>query len=86
MSTPALPPLPDDPIALRAGVAALLDVDPATLSDDTDLVEAGLDSIRVMALAERWSADGVQIGFMDLAEEPTLAAWWSVVADARAAS
>lgn len=84
-STP-LPSAPTDPDALRVALAALLGVAPETLADDTDLVDAGLDSIRVMALAERWAAEGVEVDFMDLAEAPTIGDWVVLVRDARAAA
>lgn len=84
-STP-LPSVPTDADALRVALAAMLDVAPETLADDTDLVDAGLDSIRVMALAERWAAEGVEVGFMDLAEDPTIGAWIALVRDARPAA
>ena len=82
-STP-LPSAPTDPDALRVALAAMLGVAPGALTDDTDLVDAGLDSIRVMALSERWTAEGVEVGFMDLVEAPTIADWIALVADARA--
>ncbi|MEV0650148.1 isochorismatase family protein [Phytomonospora sp. NPDC050363] len=54
---------------LRAEVAALLD---EPVEDDENLVDAGLDSIRVMTLVEGWKARGFQVGFADLAEDPTV--------------
>lgn len=84
-STP-LPSAPTDPDALRVALAAMLGVAPGALTDDTDLVDAGLDSIRVMALAERWTAEGVAVDFMDLVEDPTIGAWTALARDARAAA
>jgi len=54
---------------VRAEVAALLD---EPVADDESLVDAGLDSIRVMALVEGWKARGLSVGFADLAEDPTI--------------
>lgn len=54
-----------------AAVADSLGIDPAELEHDSDLVAAGLDSVRVMGLAEQWSEGGDEIGFMDLLEDPT---------------
>lgn len=67
---------------IRQDVAAILDADPASLRDDDDLLDAGMDSIRLMTLAERWREAGVDLDFVELAETPTLAAWQSL-ADAR---
>ncbi|MFC0041686.1 phosphopantetheine-binding protein [Actinomadura rayongensis] len=68
---------------LRAEVAAVLGVDAAELEPEGDLMDAGLDSIRVMMLIERWRADGAAVGFAELAEVPTLAGWHAVLTGAR---
>lgn len=65
--------------AVREQVAELLYEDPAELTDDEDLIDWGLDSVRIMTLVEQWRKQGVQITFADLAERPTLADWWSVL-------
>ncbi|GAA3046478.1 phosphopantetheine-binding protein [Actinokineospora globicatena] len=63
---------PDD---IRTQVAALLEVPPTTLADHDNLLDHGLDSIRVMSLIETWRATGTDLTFADLAETPTIAAW-----------
>ncbi|MGW0807865.1 phosphopantetheine-binding protein [Nonomuraea sp. NPDC002799] len=65
---------------LRAEIAGLLFVEPGELGLDDDLVDAGLDSIRVMTLIERWNRAGVKVAFPDLVEKPTIAAWADLVA------
>ena len=45
------------------------------LSDESDLLDEGLDSIRIMTLVEKWRRDGQNISFVDLFEDPTIAAW-----------
>ncbi|GLZ81733.1 isochorismatase [Actinorhabdospora filicis] len=55
---------------VRAAVLALLDEE---AGDDENLIDAGLDSIRVMTLVEDWKKRGLNVGFADLAEEPTIA-------------
>ncbi|WP_067488035.1 phosphopantetheine-binding protein [Actinomadura hibisca] len=64
---------------LRADVAELLAVEPAELEFDDNLMDAGLDSIRVMMLIERWRAQGTEIGFAELADAPTLAGWHALL-------
>ncbi|GAA2350562.1 hypothetical protein GCM10009854_30460 [Saccharopolyspora halophila] len=64
---------------VRAQVAELLFEDPAELADDEELIDWGLDSVRVMTLVEQWRKQGVQVTFADLAERPTLADWWAVL-------
>lgn len=49
---------------------------PATeIQADDNLLLLGLDSVRLMSLVGHWQAQGAQVSFEDLAEEPTLAAW-----------
>ncbi|WP_373313673.1 phosphopantetheine-binding protein [Kitasatospora xanthocidica] len=60
---------------IRAEVADLLGEDPADIPLDENLVDWGLDSIRLMTLAERWRAEGAEVAFVQLAERPALEAW-----------
>nr|BFE55942.1 hypothetical protein GCM10020063_004680 [Dactylosporangium thailandense] len=63
---------------MRSDVAeALAEVaeEPAAFADDDNLIDLGLDSIRLMSLATRWRAAGFEAGYLDLAMEPTVAAW-----------
>lgn len=62
--------------ALRAEVAGLLGMPAHELRADDNLLDCGLDSIRLMTLVERWRQADAPLGFVDLAEEPTLARWW----------
>lgn len=64
---------------LRADVAELLEIPPERIGTQDNLIEAGLDSIRLMTLSDRWQAAGAQIGFLELAENPTLQQWWELV-------
>jgi aryl carrier-like protein len=64
-----------DPDRIRADVADALGEPPADIGDADDLLDRGLDSIRLMSLVERWRAEGAEVGFIDLAERPTLEAW-----------
>lgn len=65
---------------VRADVAELLGCDPAELDLDEDLLERGLDSIRVMALVERWrEAGATALEFADLAEQPVLRHWMTIL-------
>ncbi|MFE6050672.1 phosphopantetheine-binding protein [Kitasatospora sp. NPDC056446] len=60
---------------IRAEVADLLGEDPADIPLDENLVDWGLDSIRLMTLAERWRAEGADVAFVRLAERPAVEAW-----------
>ena len=65
---------------LRAQVTEVLG---EPVADDDDLIDAGLDSIRLMTLIERWRADGHEVSFVDLAEQPTIAGWAGLLAGDR---
>ncbi|MFD7901368.1 phosphopantetheine-binding protein [Kitasatospora sp. NPDC059722] len=60
---------------IRAEVADLLGEDPADIPLDEDLADWGLDSVRLMSLAERWRAEGADVAFVRLAERPEVGAW-----------
>ena len=60
---------------LRADVAEALGEPAEQIADSDDLLDRGLDSIRLMSLVERWRDEGAEVGFIDLAETPTLDAW-----------
>lgn len=73
-----------DAARLRTDVAEVLGLDPAELTEDEDLFDRGLDSVRLMALLGRWRAAGVGgLEFADLAEQPELGHWASLVAAVR---
>ncbi|UJW29512.1 phosphopantetheine-binding protein [Saccharothrix sp. AJ9571] len=70
---------------IRADVAGLIGCDEAELTPDADLLDLGLDSIRIMGLIERWRAAGATgLEFADLAEQPQLGHWTAVLAGERA--
>ncbi|MFD9910980.1 phosphopantetheine-binding protein [Streptomyces sp. NPDC059063] len=72
------PPL--SPERVRADVAELLDCDPAEIAPEEDLVDLGLDSVRMMILVERWRAGGATaLEFPDLAERPELGHWTALL-------
>ncbi|MGW6913807.1 phosphopantetheine-binding protein [Kitasatospora sp. NPDC054939] len=60
---------------IRAEVAELLGEDPEEIPLDENLADWGLDSVRLMTLAERWRSEGARVGFVELAERPAVEAW-----------
>ena len=60
---------------LRNDIAEALGEEPSNIADDDNLVDLGLDSIRILMLSTRWRDAGFDIGFLDLADEPTIEAW-----------
>lgn len=70
--------------AVRADIADRLYLEPDELSDTADLFEEGMDSVTIVDLIERWRELGAEISFADLAENPTLRAWWEALRPAGA--
>ncbi|MET7640149.1 phosphopantetheine-binding protein [Streptomyces sp. NPDC005438] len=65
---------------IREDVADVLGEDPVDIPDDENLVDYGLDSIRLMTLVERWRGQHEKpVSFADLAEEPALEKWVRVL-------
>lgn len=64
---------------MRAEIARLIGVPPSDVADDANLMDLGLDSIRAMSLAQQWANAGAAVDFSELAEEPTLRHWWTVM-------
>ncbi|MFV2179045.1 amino acid adenylation domain-containing protein [Actinomadura sp. LOL_016] len=48
---------------------------------DDNLIELGMDSIRLMQLTGRLRRRGVEIRFAELAERPTLGQWWDLLVE-----
>ena len=77
--TQELLPLPTSKAALREIILPLLDESDEPL-DDENLIDYGLDSVRMMALAARWRKVHGDIDFVMLAKNPTIDAWWALLA------
>ncbi len=73
-------------VNVRAALAALADEPLDDVSDDDDLSDAGIDSIRLMGLITEWQRAGLPVTFEELAEEPTIAAWTALLARGGAAA
>ncbi|GAA3399579.1 isochorismatase [Paenibacillus hodogayensis] len=64
---------------VREQVAELVGEAPSTIGEADNLIDLGLDSVRMMSLVERWRRAGAEISFVELAERPTLDAWWGLL-------
>ena len=78
MTDELLPSIPASKDALRALVLPLLDESDEPFDDD-NLIDYGLDSVRMMALAARWRKAYGDIDFVMLAKNPTIDAWWALL-------
>lgn len=77
--TETLLPLPQSKEQLRAVVLPMLDEDSDDLLDSENLVDYGLDSVRMMALAARWRQVHGDIDFIALAKNPSIDGWWALL-------
>lgn len=71
---------------LRADIATILEVTPADIADDANLIDIGLDSMRTMNLVLAWEEAGIPIDFPDLAEVTTLSGLWQIASERAGAS
>ena len=78
MTDDLLPSVPVSKAALRELILPLLDETDEPM-DDENLIDYGLDSVRIMALAARWRKVHGDIDFVMLAKNPTLDAWWALL-------
>ncbi|MCJ8506872.1 phosphopantetheine-binding protein [Rhizobium lemnae] len=64
---------------MRADVAAIIHEDPSEIGFDDNLMDLGLDSMRLMNLILTWQEAGVDLDFGEFAEEFTLNGWWRAI-------
>jgi bifunctional isochorismate lyase/aryl carrier protein len=65
--------------ALMARLGQMVEDANEDIGWDDNLIDFGLDSVRVMELVADWKAAGIDISFEDLARRPTPAHWWSLL-------
>ncbi|MFV8980439.1 isochorismatase family protein [Serratia fonticola] len=67
--------------ALRQQIIPLLDEDSEDIGNDENLIDYGLDSVRIMELATRWRKIREDIDFIALAKSPTIDSWWALLSE-----
>lgn len=60
---------------VRGDIARVLQADAEDIADTDNLIDHGLDSIRLMSLVQRWQDDGAPVAFDQLAEYPEINHW-----------
>ena len=68
---------------MRADIAEMIGEEPDAVGIDDNLMDLGLDSMRLMNLILLWQEAGVDLDFGEFAERFTLRGWWEAV-EARA--
>lgn len=76
MADAAAPPLTR--ARMRADIAQALRLAPGEFTDDEDLADLGLDSLRAIDLVTRWAEAGLPLEFAELSERLSVDAWWAV--------
>ena len=64
---------------MRADVARMLREDPENIGLDDNLMDWGLDSMRLLDLVMSWNAAGLNIDVMEICAETSLNGWWRVI-------
>lgn len=64
---------------MRADIAAMIHLEPEEIGLDDNLMDLGLDSMRLLNLIMLWEQAGVNLDFGSFAERFTLSAWWEAV-------
>lgn len=65
--------------SMQQDVADILELELDEVDINENLIFLGLDSIRAMALIEKWRKQGVKIEFAELVKQVTLAQWWQMI-------
>lgn len=68
---------------LRQEITAMLPV-AREINDDQNLISAGINSLMVMRFVSSLRKEGIKISYGELLEEPTIAAWHSLIEKAEA--
>lgn len=61
-------------------IARVAEVSPDEIRDDTELTALGLDSLGFMRLVNELRVHGLPVTYQDLADQPTVEAWWARIA------
>lgn len=56
-----------------------IDEDAEGLTADDNLIDYGLDSVRVMGLIAKWEKHGIKVQFEELARAPSINGWWALI-------
>ena len=49
------------------------------IDPDENLIVYGLDSLRIMQFSAELKSYGIDIGFEEIARNPTLSSWWALI-------
>jgi len=64
---------------MRADVAEIIGEEPEAIGLDDNLIDLGLDSMRLLNLILLWQEAGLEMEFGEFAERFTLNGWWEAI-------
>lgn len=65
--------------AFKTHIVSLLDEADDDFDDEDNLLDYGLDSVQVMKLLNQWQKAGIELSFVELAKQPSVAGWWQLL-------
>ncbi|MFV0679327.1 phosphopantetheine-binding protein [Ottowia sp.] len=69
---------------MHTDVARMLREAPEAIGLDDNLMDWGLDSMRLLDLFMAWNADGLNVDVMEVVEETSLNGWWRIIQERQA--
>ncbi|WP_158268609.1 phosphopantetheine-binding protein [Corynebacterium yudongzhengii] len=66
---------------LKTHIADLVDVAPEDIDEEEELIDQGLNSLRLVEVVTWLRTQGHDVDFTDLAEDTSLVAWHEILAD-----
>ncbi len=64
---------------LLSQLLTFIDEEEDAFDPDENLIDYGLDSVHIMSLITEWRKYGIELTFIDLADEPSLNRWWTLI-------
>lgn len=65
--------------SMRADIAEMIHEEPDVIGIEDNLMDLGIDSMRLLNLILKWQEDGLDLDFAELADRFTLAGWWEAI-------
>ena len=64
---------------IKVQIGKILKLDPEMLQDHDNLIEMGINSLKIMRLVNDWRKLGARVTFAELISQPTLHDWWELL-------